>query len=256
MVGLKTHSKLSLVIREEEDGSSLLPHRHRQHNPKTAALYTDLAFSVAGLISAPTSWTSQYLTGYSRQIGTAARRFVNMRQKFLELIDTEIANVCAGLRGSAKCGMEDPVLARKLYEASQAGVQIDLIVRGNCRVRPGLPGVSENIRVISIIGRFLEHPRIWYFENNGSPRYYIGSADWMKRNLSNRVEAIVPIEDPRKVQITTYFGLSKTTARFKCCLTVVTAAAAWATATLPSTPGSQQALMRHAADHLTTAHDI
>ena len=86
---------------------------------------------------------------------------------------------------------------RKLYEASQAGVKIDLIVRGNCRLRPGLPGISDNIRVISIIGRFLEHSRIWYFENGGSPRYFIGSADWMRRNLSNRVEVVTPIEDPR-----------------------------------------------------------
>ena len=94
-------------------------------------------------------------------------------------------------------GLEDGPLIRKLYEASQAGVSIDLIVRGNCRVRPGLPGISDNIRVISVIGRFLEHSRIWYFANGGAPRYYLGSADWMRRNLSNRVEAITPIEDPR-----------------------------------------------------------
>ena len=94
-------------------------------------------------------------------------------------------------------GLEDQVLIRKLYEASQAGVSIDLSVRGNCRIRPGIPGISENIRVISVIGRFLEHSRIWYFANGGDPRYFIGSADWMRRNLSNRVEAIVPIEDPR-----------------------------------------------------------
>jgi polyphosphate kinase len=94
-------------------------------------------------------------------------------------------------------GLEDPALVRKLYEASQAGVSIDLNVRGVCRVRPGIPGISENIRVLSIIGRFLEHSRIFYFSNNGTPRYFIGSADWMRRNLSNRVEAIVPIEDPR-----------------------------------------------------------
>jgi polyphosphate kinase len=94
-------------------------------------------------------------------------------------------------------GLEDQILIRKLYEASQAGVSIDLIVRGNCRLRPGIPGISENIRVISIIGRFLEHSRIWYFANGGDPRYFIGSADWMRRNLSNRVEAVVPIEEPR-----------------------------------------------------------
>jgi polyphosphate kinase len=93
--------------------------------------------------------------------------------------------------------LEDGVIVRKLYEASQAGVQIDLIVRGNCRMRPGLPGISDNIRVVSVIGRFLEHSRIFYFGNDGNPRYYLGSADWMNRNLSARVEAITPIEDPR-----------------------------------------------------------
>jgi polyphosphate kinase len=116
------------------------------------------------------------------------------------MIDVEINHALRGkpARIIAKMnGMEDPKLTRKLYEASQAGVSIDLIVRGNCRIRPGLPGISENIRVLSVIGRFLEHSRIWFFENDGKPRYLLGSADWMKRNLSNRVEAIVPIEDPR-----------------------------------------------------------
>ncbi len=204
LVGLKTHSKLSLVIREEEDGLRAYYHIGTgNYNPKTAALYTDLGFfSCRPDIGADIMDVFNFLTGYSRQIEYRKLLVapVNMRQKFLELLDTEIANALRGrpARVIGKMnGMEDPVLARKLYEASQAGVQIDLIVRGNCRIRPGLPGVSENIRVISIIGRFLEHPRIWYFENNGSPRYYIGSADWMKRNLSNRVEAIVPIEDPR-----------------------------------------------------------
>jgi polyphosphate kinase len=93
--------------------------------------------------------------------------------------------------------LEDVVIVRKLYEASQAGVSIDLIVRGNCRLRPGLPNISENIRVISIIGRLLEHSRIFYFGNGGDPLYFIGSADWMNRNLSARVEAITPIEEPR-----------------------------------------------------------
>ena len=94
-------------------------------------------------------------------------------------------------------GLEDPMIVRKLYEASQAGVSIDLIVRGNCRLRPGLPGISDNIRVLSIIGRNLEHSRIFFFANNGAPLYYIGSADWMRRNLSSRVETAIPIEDVR-----------------------------------------------------------
>ncbi len=123
-----------------------------------------------------------------------------MRRRFLEMIDDEIESALAGrpARVIAKMnGLEDPKLVRKLYQASQAGVQIDLLIRGICRLRPGLPGISDNIRVISVIGRFLEHSRIFYFLNDGAPRYYMGSADWMKRNLSERVEAIVPIEDPR-----------------------------------------------------------
>jgi polyphosphate kinase len=143
-----------------------------------------------------------FLTGYSRQVQYRSILVapVNMRQRFMEMIDVEITNALRGkpARLIAKMnGLEDPVLVRKLYEASQAGVSIDLIVRGNCRIRPGLPGISDNIRVLSIIGRFLEHSRIWYFENGGEPRYFFGSADWMRRNLSNRVEVVTPIEDPR-----------------------------------------------------------
>ena len=204
LVGLKTHSKLSLVIRQEEDGLRAYVHIGTgNYNAKTAALYTDVGlFSCDPALAADVMDLFNFLTGYSRQ--SIYRKLlvapVNMRQQFLELLDGEIRNALAGLpaRVIAKMnGLEDPIMVRKLYEASQAGVAIDLIVRGNCRVRPGLPGVSENIRVLSIIGRFLEHSRIFYFENNGDPKYYIGSADWMQRNLSNRVEAITPIEDPR-----------------------------------------------------------
>ncbi|MDQ3249704.1 MAG: polyphosphate kinase 1, partial [Chloroflexota bacterium] len=202
LVGLKTHSKLSLVVREEEDGLRTYYHIGTgNYNPKTAGLYTDLGlFSCDPAIGADLMDLFNHLTGYSRQ--SEFRKLlvapVNMRQSFLDLIDIEIAHAVAGrpARIVAKMnGLEDPVLVRKLYEASQAGVAIDLNVRGVCRIRPGLPGISENIRVISIIGRFLEHSRIWYFANNGKPHYFIGSADWMRRNLSNRVEAIVPIEN-------------------------------------------------------------
>ncbi|MFN8493290.1 MAG: polyphosphate kinase 1 [Caldilineaceae bacterium] len=204
LVGLKTHSKLSLVIREEEDGLHAYFHIGTgNYNPKTAGLYTDLGFfSCNAEIAADLMDLFNYLTGYSHQ--TKYRKVlvapVNMRQSFLDLIDIEIGHALAGrpARLIAKMnGLEDPVLVRKLYEASQAGVQIDLNVRGVCRLRARVPGISENIRVISIIGRFLEHSRIFYFANGGNPRYFIGSADWMRRNLSNRVEAIVPIEDPR-----------------------------------------------------------
>lgn len=204
LVGLKTHSKLSLAIREEEEGLRAYYHIGTgNYNPKTATLYTDLGLLSCNVeIGEDIMDVFNFLTGYSRQ--THYRKLlvapVNMRQRFIEMIDDEIAHALHGRPAHmiAKMnGMEDPALCRKLYEASQAGVQIDLIVRGNCRIRPGLPGISENIRVLSLIGRFLEHSRLFYFHNHGSPRYLLGSADWMRRNLSNRVEVVVPIEDPR-----------------------------------------------------------
>lgn len=210
LVGLKTHSKISLVIREEEDGLRTYFHIGTgNYNPKTSTIYTDLGFfSCNPEIGADLMDLFNYLTGYSRQIHYRKLLVapVNMRQTFEALLDVEINNAQKGnpARMVAKMnGMDDPVLTCKLYEAAQAGVKIDLIVRGNCRIRPGIPGISNNIRVISIIGRFLEHARIWYFENYSEaeemskPRYFLGSADWMRRNLSNRVEAIVPIDDPR-----------------------------------------------------------
>lgn len=204
LVGLKTHSKISLVVREEDDGVRTYFHVGTgNYNPKTAALYTDLGLiSCQPDIGADILDLFNYLTGYSRQ--TSYRKLlvapVTMRTRFMEMIDGEIAHANAGrsARIIAKMNtLDDPAVVQKLYEASQAGVKIDLIVRGNCRLRPRIPGVSDNIRVISVIGRFLEHSRIFYFENNGAPLYYISSADWMRRNLSNRVEAAVPIEDPR-----------------------------------------------------------
>ena len=204
LVGLKTHSKISLVIREEEDGLRAYYHIGTgNYNAKTAGLYTDLGlFGCDPEIAADLMDLFNYLTGYSHQ--TVYRKLlvapVNMRQRFLEMIDGEISHAMAGRPAHviAKMnGLEDPVLVRKLYEASQAGVRVDLNVRGVSRIRAGLPGVSDNIHVLSIIGRFLEHSRIFYFANAGNPHYFIGSADWMRRNLSNRVEAIVPIEDLR-----------------------------------------------------------
>jgi polyphosphate kinase len=204
LVGLKTHCKISLVIREEDEGLQAYYHIGTgNYNPKTATLYTDIGlFGCRPDISADLMDLFNFLTGYSRQskYRTLLVAPVNMRQRFCDLIDTEIANAMRGKPAHiiAKMnGLEDPELVYKLYLAGQAGVSIDLIVRGNCRLRPGIPGISDNIRVISIISRFLEHSRIWYFENDGTPRYFIGSADWMRRNLSNRVEAIVPIEDLR-----------------------------------------------------------
>ena len=123
---------------------------------------------------------------------------VNMRDRFLELIKREIDNVQNGFSGRIVAKMNalvDPQIIFALYEASRAGVQIDLIIRGICCLRPGLPNLSDNIRVISIIGRFLEHSRIYYFYNNNQEEIYIGSADWMRRNLDRRVEVITPIKD-------------------------------------------------------------
>ncbi|MEZ4866643.1 MAG: polyphosphate kinase 1 [Caldilineaceae bacterium] len=204
LVGLKTHTKISLVVREEEDGLRAYCHIGTgNYNAKTAGLYTDLGlFTCDQELGADIMDLFNFLTGYSRQ--TEYRKLlvapVNMRQCFLELIDREIKIALDGGKGRivAKMnGLEDPLITRKLYEASQAGVAIDLIVRGNCRIRPGIPGISDNIRVISIIGRFLEHSRLFYFGNNGDPRYFMGSADWMRRNLTSRVEAVTPVEDPR-----------------------------------------------------------
>jgi polyphosphate kinase len=143
-----------------------------------------------------------YLTGYSRQRDYRKLLVapVNLREKVTGLIEREAANARSGGRGRiiAKLNrLADANIIQALYDASDAGVQIDLIVRGICMLRPGVPGLSENIRVRSIVGRFLEHSRVLYFENNGDEEIYIGSADWMPRNLNRRVEVICPVNDPR-----------------------------------------------------------
>ncbi len=178
------------------------------YNPKTAGLYTDV-----GLLSCREDLGSDltdlfnYLTGYSRQVSYRKLLVapVNMRDRFLALIRREV-EFCSlqAEGGNGSCGrivakmnaLVDPQIIVALYEAAQAGVKIDLIIRGICCLRPGVEGVSENIRVISIIGRFLEHSRMFYFFNGGDEEVYIGSADWMQRNLTRRVEAIVQVEDP------------------------------------------------------------
>ncbi len=216
LIGLKTHTKTTLVVREEEDGLRAYAHIGTgNYNPKTAGLYTDLGLMTANPeIGADLMDLFNFLTGYSRQ--QHYRHLLvaptTMRRRFVEMIDVEIANALNGrpARIIAKMnGLDDPELVHKLYEASQAGVAISLIVRGNCRIRPALPGISENIEVLSIIGRFLEHHRIFHFANGGDPLYFIGSADWMTRNLSNRVEAITPIHDPNlQLQLKTILDIS------------------------------------------------
>ncbi len=202
LLGLKTHSKLALVVRRE--AGALRRYLHigtGNYNPSTARIYTDLGlFTSNDEIGSDASELFNYLTGFSRQ--TRYRRLlvapVNLREQTSALIAREIDHQKAGrpARIIVKLNsLTDTKIIRDLYEASQAGVAVDLIVRGVCSLRPGVPGLSENISVRSIVGRFLEHTRIYYFENGGEPDVYIGSADWMQRNLDRRVELVAPIQD-------------------------------------------------------------
>jgi len=203
LVGLKTHSKTVLVVRREKDRMRRYVHIGTgNYNPKTARLYTDLGlFTCREEVGADITDLFNFLTGYSRQKSYREVLVapVNMRDRFLALIRREMENVQNGFSGRIVAKMNslvDPEIIATLYEASRAGVQIDLIVRGICCLRPGLKDISENIHIISIIGRFLEHSRIYYFHNNAQEEIYIGSADWMRRNLDRRVEVITPIKDP------------------------------------------------------------
>ena len=207
LVGLKTHTKVVLVVRRE--GKEIRRYVHigtGNYNPKTAKLYTDLGlFSCREALGADLTDLFNFLTGYSRQ--KSYRKLlvapVNMRDRMVGMIRREAEHCRNGGSGRIVAKMNalvDPQIIETLYEAAQAGVKIDLIVRGICSLRPGIEGVSENIQVISIVGRFLEHSRIFYFHNGGVEEIYIGSADWMTRNLSRRVEAITPIDDPNLAQ--------------------------------------------------------
>jgi polyphosphate kinase len=204
LVGLKTHTKVVLVVRKE--GESIRRYAHigtGNYNPKTARLYTDLGLlSCRDDLGADLTDLFNYLTGYSCQ--KTFRKLliapVTLRDRMAALIKQETDHARHGQPGRIIAKMNslvDPAFIQLLYEASQAGVQIDLIIRGICCLRPGLKGISENIRVISVIGRFLEHSRIFYFHNQGDEQIFIGSADWMPRNLDRRVEAVAPIEDPQ-----------------------------------------------------------
>ncbi|MGB7413732.1 MAG: polyphosphate kinase 1 [Thermosynechococcaceae cyanobacterium] len=206
IVGLKIHTKIALVVRREKQKIRRYVHIGTgNYNPKTARLYTDLGLlSCSEALGADLSDLFNYLTGFARheQYRKLLVAPVTLRDRTLALIEREITHQQAGQPSRIIAKMNaliDKPLIRALYRASQAGVQIDLIIRGICGLRPGVAGVSENIRVISIIGRFLEHDRIFYFENQGDPTVLIGSADWRARNLDRRVEAVVPIEDPRLI---------------------------------------------------------
>ena len=200
---LKTHTKIAMVVRREPDGIRRYVHIGTgNYNSRTARLYTDVAlFTCSPSIGADVSDLFNSLTGISRQ--RLYRKLLvapaNMKERFLELIDRECRHAGAGRRAQIVGKMNalvDPEVIDGLYRASQAGVEIDLIVRGICCLRPGLEHVSERIRVMSIVGRFLEHSRVWHFHNDGNDEFYIGSADWMPRNFQRRVEAVVPVEAP------------------------------------------------------------
>jgi polyphosphate kinase len=202
-VGLKTHTKTALVVREEETGVELYSHvATGNYHSETAKGYVDLGLLTADrdigqdLVKVFNFFTGPSLDERFRKLLIAP---VAMRERFVDLIRREADHARAGRRARivAKTNaLEDPGIVRELYEAAQAGVDIDLIVRDICRLRPGIEGLSETVEVRSVVGRFLEHSRIFYFENAGDPEYYLGSADWMTRNLDSRVEAVAPVEDP------------------------------------------------------------
>ena len=200
---LKVHSKISLVVRDEPPGVRLYAHIGTgNYNSGTSRLYTDIGmFTSDEAIGGDLVTVFNHLTGSSERPVTKELIVAptTMRTEFERRIRREIDAARAGRPARMVFKMnalEDQESVRLLYEASQAGVEIDLIVRGLCRLRPGIPGLSDHIRVVSVIGRFLEHARIYYFENGGDPEYFIGSADLMKRNLDERIEIIAPVREP------------------------------------------------------------
>ena len=202
MRGLKTHSKVSLIVRSENNELRRYVHiATGNYNQTTSKIYTDLGLLTANAeIGEDVTDLFNFLTGYSLQ--TDYRQLliapINLREQMLDLINRETKNKLGGKEARIIVkinSLTDEEIVTALYRASQAGVQIDLIVRGICVLRPQIEGLSENIRVVSIVGRFLEHSRIFYFANGGNEEIYIGSADWMQRNLDRRVEAAVPIND-------------------------------------------------------------
>jgi polyphosphate kinase len=204
LVDLKTHAKTTLVVRREPEGIKRYVHIGTgNYNAATAALYTDLGlFSADPTLGADINDLFNGLSGSSQPPQTPFRAIlvapVFLLPRLLELIAREAEHARAGRGGSIRAklnGLADPDVVTALYRASQAGVNIELIVRGICTLRPGVPGLSESIRVVSVLGRFLEHSRILRFGNGGDPDYYIGSADWRPRNLRRRVEVLTPVRD-------------------------------------------------------------
>ena len=207
LLGLKTHSKIALVIRREGEHIRRYVHMATgNYNHITAQLYEDIGmFTCDDAIGADATDLFNYLTGYSekenyRKLMVAP---VQLREKFREMICKEMAHQHQHGDGRIILKMNalvDEDMIRLLYRASQAGVKVDLIVRGICSLRPGVPGLSENIRVVSVLGRFLEHSRIYYFHNHGEETILMGSADLMPRNLNQRVEVLFPVQDPGMIR--------------------------------------------------------
>jgi polyphosphate kinase len=207
LVGLKVHSKVALVVRRE--GEEIRRYVHLgtgNYNPTTARIYTDFGFLTCNeQIADDVTYFFNALTGYSRKNEPQELLVapVNLRERLEKLILREIALQKKGERGHLIFKMnalEDPQMIRLLYRASEAGVKVDLLVRGLCCLRPLVSGFSDNIRVTSIVGRFLEHSRIYYFRNGGAEEIYLGSADLMRRNLSHRVEILFPVGNPKLVR--------------------------------------------------------
>ncbi len=202
LVGLKTHAKMTLVVRKEFEGVKRYVHLATgNYNAITAKLYTDIGlFTCDEEICSDVSDVFNYLTGYSKQkeYNKLVVSPISMREKMLEKILREIENIKAGGEGKIIWKMNslvDPTIISALYEASNSGVKIDLIIRGICCLVPGVEGISKNIKVRSIVGRYLEHSRVFYFYNNGKEEVLLGSADMMQRNLNGRVETLFPVEN-------------------------------------------------------------
>lgn len=203
LVGLKTHSKITLVVRREEEGIRRYVHLGTgNYNDSTAKLYTDMGmFTCKRAYGEDATAVFNMLSGYSEPLSwnKLALAPTWLRTRFVELINRERDYAAMGKPARIVAKMNslcDAGIINALYEASAAGVQIELIIRGICCLKQGVPGMSETIQVRSIVGTFLEHSRIFYFENDGSPEIYMGSADWMPRNLDKRVEILFPVEDP------------------------------------------------------------
>jgi polyphosphate kinase len=207
VMGLKTHSKAGLVVRKEEQGIRRYLHLATgNYNPTTATIYEDIGlFTCDETMAADITDLFNYLTGYSTMLDYRKLLVapVNLRQRLEALIRREMAQVKKGREGYIIFKVNsliDPQIIRLLYEASQAGVRIDLLVRGMCCLVPGVEKLSENIRVVSVVGRFLEHSRIFYFNNDGKEQIFVGSADLMPRNINNRVETVFPVEDGKHIR--------------------------------------------------------